>query len=190
VLEHRAQEGGVERQAGDADRAAFEVARPRAGKIRHLGISLGPPDDVGQVERAAEVGAELIQVTYNRLTRAAEDAALPCCRELALGVLAREPLANGYLGGKYRPGMRVTDAADWRSTHDPATVGRQLEAVARIDAEEVPQGVSLSQWAIAWCLRHPAVSAVIPGARTIEQLESNLAAAGLVSDEHPQAPMR
>jgi myo-inositol catabolism protein IolS len=179
--------GGSDEQL--ADDALWEALREqvRAGKIRHLGISLGPPDDVGQVERAAEVGAGLIQVTYNRLTRAAQDAVLPRCGELGLGVLAREPLANGYLGGKYRPGARVTDTGDWRSTQDPSEVDRQLEAVARIAAEEVPEGIALSQWAISWCLRNPAVTAVIPGARNLEQLDSNLAAAELASDEHPLA---
>jgi aryl-alcohol dehydrogenase-like predicted oxidoreductase len=148
-----------------ADEELWEVLgdQVRAGKVRHLGISLGPPDDAAQAERAPQVGAGVIQVTYNRLTREAEDAVLPRCRELDLGVLAREPLANGYLGGRYRPGMRITDAADWRSSHDPAEVEDKLDAVARIATDEVPEGVPLAQWAIAWCLQHPAVSTVIPG---------------------------
>jgi aryl-alcohol dehydrogenase-like predicted oxidoreductase len=58
-----------------------------------------------------------------------------------------------------------------------------------VQASEVPAGVPIARWAIAWCLQHPAVSAVIPGSRTIEQLESNAAAdeLHLVSDDHPLA---
>jgi aryl-alcohol dehydrogenase-like predicted oxidoreductase len=52
--------------------------------------------------------------------------------------------------------------------------------------------VPLAQWALTWSLRHPAVSAVIPGSKNIEQLESNVAAADLdlVSDAHPLAVTR
>ena len=50
----------------------------------------------------------------------------------------------------------------------------------------------IARWALAWCLQHPAVSAVIPGSRTVEQLEGNVAAADLelVSDGHPLAVAR
>jgi aryl-alcohol dehydrogenase-like predicted oxidoreductase len=158
----------------------------QAGKIRHLGISLDP-DDGDRAARAPELGAEVIQVTYNRLNRAAEDAVLRAAAKHGLGVLAREPLANGYLSGGYRPGSRVTSPSDWRSLHDPREVEDKLETVAQIEATEVPEDVPLARWALAWCLRHPAVGAVIPGSRTLEQLESNVAAAELVSDDHPLA---
>lgn len=130
-----------------------------------------------------------MQVTYNRLNRVAEEQVLPTCWKLDLGVLAREPLANGYLTGKYRPGMQITSGDDWRSTHDPAAVQQQLQLVERVQAEEVPEGLPLAQWAIPWCLQHPAVSAVIPGAKAVDQLQANLAAADLdlVSESHPQA---
>jgi aryl-alcohol dehydrogenase-like predicted oxidoreductase len=160
----------------------------RAGKIRHLGISLDP-DDGARAERARDVGADVIQVTYNRLNRLAEDRVLPAATRLGLGVLAREPLANGYLSGKYRPGSRITSTDDWRSSHDPHDVEAMLDAVAEIGATEVPPGVPVARWALAWCLRHPAVGAVIPGSKTIEQLESNVAAAELDPDsnDHPLA---
>jgi myo-inositol catabolism protein IolS len=159
-----------------------------AGKIRHLGISLDPHDGA-RARRAPDVGAEVIQVSYSRLQSDADEHVLPACAELGLGVLAREPLANGYLSGKYRPGSRITSPNDWRSSHDPDDVEAKLKAVAQIQATEVPPGVPLAQWALAWSLRHAAVSAVIPGSKSIEQLESNVAAADLdlVSDAHPLA---
>jgi aryl-alcohol dehydrogenase-like predicted oxidoreductase len=178
--------GGTDDQVANEDLWDALRDQVRAGKIRHLGISLGPPDDLGQAERAAEVGAGVVQVTYNRLTRDAEDTVLPRCLDLDLGVLAREPLANGYLGGRYKPGVRVTDVRDWRSAHDPREVDRTLEAVAQIAADEVPDDVPLARWAVAWCLKHPAVTAAIPGARNLEQLASNVAVAEVVAAGHPQ----
>ncbi len=158
------------------------------GKIRHLGVSLDATD-AAQAERGPGVGAEVIQVTYNRLDRAAEEGVLPASARAGLGVLAREPLANGYLSGKYRPGHWVTSRDDWRSGHDPQEADAQLRAVSSIEADELPDGVPLARWAVAWPLRHDAVTAVIPGCRSIEQLEGNAAAADLdlVSDAHPQS---
>jgi myo-inositol catabolism protein IolS len=162
--------------------------RVRAGKVRHLGISLDPGDRQ-RVQRAPDVAAEVVQVTYNRLNRGAEDEVLPTVARHGCGVLAREPLANGYLSGKYRPGSRITSPHDWRSFNDPQEVEAKLETVAQIEATEVPAGLPLARWALAWCLQHPAVGAVIPGSKTVEQLESNVAAGelDLVSDAHPLA---
>jgi len=160
----------------------------QAGKIRHLGVSLDP-GDAARAARAQAVGAGVVQVTYNRLNRAAEDSVLPAAAGQGLGVLAREPLANGFLSGKYRPGSRITTPGDWRSSQDAADVDARLARVEQIATSEVPAGVPLARWALAWCLQHPAVSAVIPGSKTIEQLEGNLAATALdlVSPSHPLA---
>ena len=158
------------------------------GKVGHLGVSLGG-GDVDQVRRAAEVGASVIQVGYNRLDRTAEQGVLAACLEQNLGVIVREPLANGYLSGKYRPGAWVTASDDWRSGHDPTEVQRKLELVQEIDRTEVPEGVAVAAWAIAWCLQHPAVSCVVAGCKSVQQLEANAAAADLdlVRGDHPRA---
>jgi len=121
------------------------------GKVRHLGVSLGS-DDVYQAARGAERGASVLQVGYNRLDEAAEQGVFPAGLEHDLGVLAREPLANGYLTGKYQPGTRITAPNDWRSGHDPAQVQRKLELVDQIRRTEVPHGVPMATWALAWCL--------------------------------------
>jgi myo-inositol catabolism protein IolS len=162
-----------------------QVAR---GKVRHLGVSLGG-GDVAQVRRAAEVGVGVVQVGYNRLDRTAEQGVLAACLDQDLGVIVREPLANGYLSGKYRPGAWVTAGDDWRSGHDPAEVQRRLELVEQIGRTEVPEGVAMAAWAIGWCLRHPAVSCVVAGCKSVQQLQSNATAADLdpVRDDHPQA---
>ena len=157
----------------------------RAGKVRHLGISVSPNNNVFQVDRATQVGAEAIQVVYNRLDRAPEEGLLQSCRRQDLGVLARVPLASGLLSGKYKPGTKFTEG-DVRSTHDPNKTEQKLQEVQRIAATEVPPGVDMAQWALAWCLRHDAVTCVIPGCKDVKQVESNAAAADLAPKDHPQ----
>jgi aryl-alcohol dehydrogenase-like predicted oxidoreductase len=135
------------------------------------------------------VGAEAIQVVYNRLDRTPEREVFPTCQNHDLGVLARVPLASGYLTGKYRPDATFDDPNDVRSRHDPGDVQRKLEEAERIRHEEVPEGVAMATWALAWCLQHPAVTCVIPGCKNVAQVEANAKAAelDLVRDDHPQA---
>lgn len=162
----------------------------KAGKIRHLGISISSTiDAVHQVQNAVEVGAGVIQVVYNRLDREPEEKVLPICREKDLGVLARVPLASGFLSGKYKPGTEFTNQTDVRSRHDKEAVQKRLALVQEIQQNELPAGVAMAPWALAWCLQHPAVTCVIPGNKNIKQVDSNAGAAelDLVSNDHPQA---
>jgi len=161
-----------------------------AGKIRHLGISISSKGDtLHQVARAVAVGASTIQVVYNRLDRQPEEAVFPSCSEQDLGVLARIPLASGFLSGKYSPGAEFTTQGDLRSDWDRARIQDRLRQVQDIEQREVPPGVPMAPWALAWCLQHPAVTCVIPGCKSAEQVASNASAANLalVRDDHPQA---
>jgi len=135
------------------------------------------------------VGASAIQVVYNRLDRQPEKAVFPACTEQDLGVLARIPLASGFLSGKYRPGAQFTAQGDLRSGWDRNRVQDRLQQVKEIQHNEVPPGVPMAPWALAWCLQHPAVTCVIPGCKSVEQVVSNASAAelDLVRDDHPQA---
>ena len=162
----------------------------QAGKIRSLGISVSHNiDSRHQVDHATTVGAGAIQVVYNRLDRDPEEYLLPKCQEQDLGVLARVPLASGFLSGKYQPGAQFTNQNDIRSQHDTAEVQQRLKLVQEIQQTEVPVGTPMAPWALAWCLQHPAVTCVIPGCKTVEQVESNASAADLelVRADHPQA---
>jgi aryl-alcohol dehydrogenase-like predicted oxidoreductase len=94
--------------------------------------------------------------------------------------LARVPLAKGFLGGTYRPGAAFPEN-DIRSAYGAEFNNRQLELVEKIRREELPPGQNMAQWALAWCLKNPAVASVIVGCKTIAQLESNAAAGGLVT---------
>jgi aryl-alcohol dehydrogenase-like predicted oxidoreductase len=162
----------------------------QAGKVRFLGASISSgihPEH--QARKATEVGLSVLQVVYNRLERKPEEWIFPHSIAQDLGVLARVPLASGFLTGKYLPGTQFTAEDDWRSARDPERTQRELGQAQAIRRNEVPAGVDMAQWALAWCLQHEAVSSVIPGCKTVEQLESNAAAADLdlVRDDHPQA---
>lgn len=157
-----------------------------AGKIRHLGLSIAKNDNLHQTSSASQVNAKTIQVVYNRLDRKPEEAVFASCEEQDLGVMARVPLASGYLSGKYKPGA-VFAGNDVRHRHDPEHVKNLLQQVEEIQRTEVPEGVDMAQWALAWCLNHPAVTTVIPGSKSPAQVEANAKAALLVRDDHPQA---
>jgi aryl-alcohol dehydrogenase-like predicted oxidoreductase len=124
-------------------------------------------------------------VVYNRLERQVEREILPLCRRLELGVLARVPLASGLLSGKYAAGHAFPQD-DVRSHNPPEAMAEALAEVHRLEAEELPAGVPLASWALAWCLRHPVVTAVIPGCKDSRQMTANAAAAELVEPGHPQ----
>ena len=158
----------------------------QAGKIRHVGLSISPNDNLYQTAGATAAGAETIQVVYNRLDRAPEAAVLPSCQAQDLGVLARVPLASGLLTGKYRPGDVFDNPDDIRSQRSPSE--RRTRCGRRpIAATEVPPGVPMAAWALAWCLRHPAVACVIPGCKTVGQVTSNAHGADLADGDHPLA---
>ena len=152
------------------------------GKIRHIGLSISGNDNIFQTSRAKDVGAETIQVVYNRLDREPEKKVLPKCKEDNLGVLARVPLASGLLSGKYKPGHQFS-GTNVRAARDQNNIDKQLLEVDIIKKNEVPEGVSMAQWALAWCLKNPTVSSVIPGCKNVNQLLSNAAASDLIDTE-------
>ena len=158
------------------------------GKVRFIGNSVGSNDNIHQIGGATAAGFSVIQLIYNRLDRKPEERTFAACMEQNLGVLARVPLASGFLSGKYKPGA-MFDKSDVRSHWKDRNQDEKLKQVEEIARTEVPQGVPMAQWALAWCLQHPAVSSVIPGCKSVTQVESNAAAADLdlVRDDHPQA---
>jgi aryl-alcohol dehydrogenase-like predicted oxidoreductase len=152
----------------------------RAGKIRHLGVSILGKGSELQPREANQVGAEVLQVIYNRLDRRPEQTVFPHVQQNNLGVLARVPLASGFLTGKYRPGAAF-NAKDVRATFDASKMEKDLAEVERIRQFEVPPGIPMGQWALAWCLKNPLVSCVIPGCKDPGQVEANASAADLLT---------
>ena len=153
----------------------------RAGRVRHLGISILGKGSELQAREARRLGVETLQVIYNRLDRRPEQMYFPHAQRDHLGILARVPLASGLLTGKYQAGVNFAPN-DWRSTFDAAKMRNDLAEVERIAQIEVPRGVPLAQWALAWCLKYAAVSTVIPGCKDPAQVRANAAAAELVAD--------
>lgn len=169
------------------DTQAVLIRAKEAGKVRFLGNSVGSNANLRQVAASGGKEIEVVQIIYNRLDRTPEGEVFGECMRQDLGVLARVPLASGYLSGKYKPGQTSFPEGDVRSKWKPADLDAKLEEVQTIAASEVPAGVPMARWALAWCLKHPAVSAVIPGCKDIKQVEDNAAAADLADDQHPQA---
>jgi myo-inositol catabolism protein IolS len=160
----------------------------RDGLVRYIGLSVSKNDNLLQVDRAPEAGCETLQIVYNRVDRTPEDRVLPAAVTHRLGVLARVPLASGFLTGKYGPDVEFP-ANDWRARMDSDKRAAILKAVETVRREEVPPDAPMAQWALAWPLRNPAVSAVIPGCKNVEQTRSNARAVRWIpdSEEHPYA---
>jgi aryl-alcohol dehydrogenase-like predicted oxidoreductase len=169
---------GSDSQLLNEDLWAMLAEQKRTGKIRHLGISILGKGSETQAREAQRLGAAALQVIYNRLDRRPEQLYFPHAQQNNLGILARVPLASGLLSGKYRSGVTFP-ANDWRSSFEAEKMRRDLEEVERIRENEVPTGVPMPQWALAWCLKNPAVSTVIPGCKDPVQVASNAAAAEL-----------
>jgi aryl-alcohol dehydrogenase-like predicted oxidoreductase len=152
-----------------------------AGKVRHLGVSILGKGSQHQAREARRVGAEVLQVIYNRLDRRPEQMYFPGAQAEHLGILARVPLASGLLTGKYGPGATF-QPNDVRAAFDAPKLRNDLAEVQRLARTEVPPGASMAQWALAWCLKNPAVTAAIPGCKDPAQVAANAAAADLFED--------
>ncbi len=167
----------------DGLREFLEEAR-RAGMVRDLGVSIRGAGSEIQTREAFGRGFGVLQVLYNRLDARAESAVFPTARRYNLGILARVPLASGLLTGKHEPDAKF-GPDDYRSTLGPGEISRRVLLAGQLAEQELPMGVSRARWALAWCLRDPVVTAVIPGAKSPEQVEENASAADLLSERMP-----
>lgn len=163
---------------------AMLARQKEMGRIRHLGVSIASKGGPLQAQEARSVGAEVLQVVYSRLERRAEQDFLPWAERDDLGVLARVPLASGFLAGKFTKSVSFP-ANDVRSSLEADKVRQWLEELETIKRSELPSGVSMAQWALAWCLKNPLVSAVIPGCKDAAQARLNALAADLDLPDTP-----
>jgi aryl-alcohol dehydrogenase-like predicted oxidoreductase len=165
----------------------------RAGKIRSFGSSTFPAEHLVEAWHVAErrglMKFRTEQPPYSILSRGIEAAVLPTAERLNMGVLTWSPLAWGFLSGKYRRGTEVdltTGRAALRSDRfDPALPANaaKYDAVEELAKLAEDLGTTLPHLATAFPLAHPAVTSVIIGPRTMEQLESSLAGRDLVLDD-------
>ena len=164
----------------------------RAGKVRYLGSSTFPPSAITEAQWVAEKRglARYVceQPPYSILARGVETEVLPTCERFGLGVIPWSPLGGGWLSGKYRKGSDVKGQRAERmpARYDLSLPGNQakLDAVEQLAALAEQAGISLIHLALAFVIRHPAVTSAIVGPRTMEQLEGQLGAVDVqLSDE-------
>jgi 1-deoxyxylulose-5-phosphate synthase len=165
----------------------------RAGKVRYVGCSNYPAWRLGQaLATSARLGIgryETVQPRYNLLYRDIETDLLPLCRSESLGVIVYNPLAGGFLSGKYakgtepQAGTRFTLGNAARIYQQRYWNGAQFDAVAALRAVVDTRGQSLASIAVAWVLAQPGITSAIVGASEPSQLEETLAAAGLQFDQ-------
>ncbi len=148
-----------------------------AGKVRFLGNSIGLPHLNCQVEKSKEFGISVIQTIYNAVKTKAEETVFPVAEEQDLGVIARVPLASGFLTGKYQPG-HVFASDDVRAMRPQQGIDREINAALKV-LQEKPADMAAAAWANAWCLKQSRVAAVIPGIKSLAQLETNALAGSL-----------
>jgi aryl-alcohol dehydrogenase-like predicted oxidoreductase len=157
----------------------------RAGKIRYAGSSTFPPSQIVEAQWTAERrGRERFvceQPPYSILVRGIEAEVLPVCQRYGMGVIPWSPLAGGWLTGRYRKGAEIPvsrRAQRIPQRFDLSLPGNQakLEAAEQLAVLAQETGVSLIHLALAFVIRHPAVTSAIIGPRTMEQLESQLGA--------------
>ena len=149
------------------------------GKVRHIGVS---NFDDGQMKRAnAMAPVETLQPPYNMLRRDVEDEILPYARENDIGVIVYSPMASGLLTGKMtRERVENMPSDDWRRNNeqfnDPR-LSKNLDLVEKLREIGQRHDKSPAEVAIAWTLRHPAVSAAIVGGRRPDQVDGIVGAA-------------
>jgi aryl-alcohol dehydrogenase-like predicted oxidoreductase len=145
-----------------------------AGKVRYLGNSVPLPNAQYQLPRSSAFGIRVIQVPYNAMLTKAEATVFPEAVNQDLGVIARTPLASGFLSGKYQPGHAFPNG-DVRSWRPQEGLDRDIK-LALTALQQRPAGMEPVAWANAWCLQQPRVSTVIPGIKSVEQVIANAVA--------------
>ena len=161
-----------------------------AGKIRYCGTSKVPASEIVEAQWTAERRGHLRfrteQPPYSLLTRAIEYDLLPTCLRHGMGVMAYSPLAGGWLSGRYRKGREVSGPgsaarAQRSGVYDAANPANtaKLDAADALGALADQAGLTLIQMAVAFVIRHPAVTSAIIGPRTMEHLDGYLAADGI-----------
>ena len=146
------------------------------GKIKAYGVSTSDFDYLQAFN--ADGGTATLQIDYSILNRTAEKEIFPYCQENGIGVIVRGPLAMGILTGKFDADASFPEG-DFRQswTENEAeyqTFLADLEKVEKL--KKLADGKSLAQLALQFTLAHPAVTSVIPGAKTVRQLEENVEA--------------
>ena len=154
------------------------------GLVRYIGVSNWAAWKIAKALGASEAKGyarfETLQAYYTIAGRDLERELVPLLTSEQLGLMVWSPLAGGLLSGKFGPGSN-NDTSSRRATFDfpPVNRDRAWECVAVLREVGEAHGVSVARVALAWLLAKPHVMSVIIGAKTVEQLDDNLAAVDL-----------
>lgn len=158
------------------------------GKILYYGVSewsagqLAHAADLTRLAGMAPIASN--QPYYNLLDRGIEKEILPLCRREGIGIINFSPLAQGVLTGKYKPGEPLPEGSRASDPRQNVFLNKgeldqqQLLRVQKLLPIAQQEGLSLTQFALAWCLRQPELSSVIIGASKPSQVEENVGASG------------
>lgn len=167
----------------------FEILQ-KEGRIRSYGIST---NNLDVLKRFNDMGTcSVVQVDYSLLNRKAEEEFLPYCAENNIGVMVRGPLAKGLLSGRYDKSTKFTDSIrmSWHADDKAqAKLEADLDRVEKLKALAQP-GAEMVQMALRYVISHPAVSVVIPGAKSPEQAVTNAGAGAEVLSADVVAKLR
>jgi aryl-alcohol dehydrogenase-like predicted oxidoreductase len=165
----------------------------RSGKVRYIGCSNFPAWrlalSLGVSEQRGLARFDCLQPRYNLLHRDIESELLPLCRDQGLGVIVYNPLAGGFLSGKYhkdeapRPGTRFTLGESGRLYRERYWQAAQFDAVEVLKGVCAQRGLNLATLSVAWVLAQPGITSAIVGASRPDQLLDTLAATDLALDE-------
>ena len=164
----------------------------RAGKVRYIGSSTFPASHIVEAQWAArERNLERFvceQPPYSMLVRGIEADVLPTARRHGMAVIPWSPLAGGWLSGRWRKGADAPEST--RAQRLPRRYDlslpenqRKLEVADALGRLADEAGLSLVHMALAFVIRHPAITSAIIGPRTMEQLESQLGATEVQLDD-------
>ena len=155
------------------------------GKVRNIGVS---NFDVGQMKRAQTIAPiDSLQPPYSMLSREVEDEILPFCEQENIAVIVYSPMKSGLLTGKMtKQRAESLPDDDWRSrapAFNEPQLSRNLELVELLREIGTRHDASPAEVAIAWTLKHPAVTGAIVGARRPDQVDGVVGAADLKLDD-------
>jgi aryl-alcohol dehydrogenase-like predicted oxidoreductase len=157
------------------------------GKIRHYGVSVERVEEALKAIEYPSVAS--VQIIYNIFRQRPADLFFREAQNKNVGILARLPLSSGLLAGKMTNQSKF-EADDHRSFNRHGEAFDRGETFSGVDFDHaldvvqalrplVPPGMTMAQFALRWILTRPEVTCTIPGARRVDQVEDNCAAADL-----------
>lgn len=144
------------------------------GRVRSVGVSIHVPQEALAVVETGR--ADALQLPFSIFRQEWIDTVFPLLRHEEVGVICREPLANGFLAGKYGEDSTFP-RGDIRHGWPRAQLAARTKAAAAVAHTLAHRQESLTQLALKFCLHFPEVSVIIPGAKTPGQVQENLSAA-------------